>query len=306
MVESEHDSHTSSSDNEVPHTRSGSFVLQSDDDDHAVLQTSNIAVQGTASIARMNTTAFLRNGLRSNSARRSTYPSNSSSSPPAVNACQTTHSSILPSIPPTASIPHSSANSPDTTNINLDLFQTVTPVLPLGVPNVITPPVPRVARYIALVARKRKRRTPINRKGRRSSKRYIKRTSMLDVGVAITSRCCKEKCMFALNVAQILDARKAFNVLTHYEANVWLQRQMTVFHVPDSSNFKCIIASKPVCINAYCLFHGISESKWYSVRSTFFAGNSDFIHGNFASARPTPQTDKCRDWINKLVHCLSG
>ena len=98
----------------------------------------------------------------------------------------------------------------------------------LGVPAPVQPPInPRVQRYIALRAKKRKRRTPIHRHNQTQSKRYMNKTSMADISSALTSRCCSKGCMLNMTAGRLLKARKAFNVFSHYEANIWLIAQMT-------------------------------------------------------------------------------
>ena len=125
-----------------------------------------------------------------------------------------------------------------------------------------------------------------------------------DIAYALTSQCCTNRCVWFFTPFEVLDARSYYTSMDHYNASNFLLALIKAFYNPSNGIVEVKLGGHPVCITAFLLYHGISRTKWYSVRSTFFAGGSDFLHGNTScTTRPTPQTDIIVDWINALVYC---
>lgn len=110
--------------------------------------------------------------------------------------------------------------------------------------------------------------------------------------------------MLSFTAKQLLTARSCFSKFNRSQASDWILGQMRTFYNPLSSSFFCLVLGKRVCVNAFQSFHGITPSKWYSVRRSYLAGQTVFVHGNYAKDVPCPKTDLCRHWIDDLIYCL--
>lgn len=148
-------------------------------------------------------------------------------------------------------------------------------------------------------------RTPRRCRRRAYTSRFKeRRTTLTSIGSALASRCCSRECMFQFTARELQTARKSFAKFNRSQASSWILTQMRSFHDPSSSSFHCQVSGKFICVNGFQAYHGITSSKWYSVRLSFLNGQTCFVHGNFAQDAPSPKTDLCRRWIDDLVFCL--
>lgn len=133
------------------------------------------------------------------------------------------------------------------------------------------------------------------------SKRMLRRGSLKSVAKALCSRCCPWGCMRTFSPYQVLEARTAFLSKVHSSASEWICQQMGTFWDPATKKWTCLVLGIEVCVNAFCLFHGITHSKWFSVRTSFLAGRQVFLHAHTASDKSSPKADLMAKWMNDFI-----
>jgi len=164
--------------------------------------------------------------------------------------------------------------------------------------NVLPPPpaFPPPQLEAARLSRRRSRlSTPV------TSARMLQRGSLRSVGKALSSRCCPLTCMLQFSPQQVLKARTIFLTLSHSSASEWICQQMETFWDVPSKKWHCMLLGSEVCVNAFCLFHGISHSKWFAVRKMFLIGRRVFLHGHAHSERSSPKEDMMVKWMNEFI-----
>ena len=135
----------------------------------------------------------------------------------------------------------------------------------------------------------------------RTSTRMRQRGDYKAVAKALCSRCCSTRCMSNFTPSSILQARQIFLQMAHRPASEWICKMMKSFCNPNSPKWSFQILGKGVCQNAFLLFHGISSSKWYSVRKSFLRGRTHFIHRRSGTMALSPKSILVKQWMNEFI-----
>ena len=141
-------------------------------------------------------------------------------------------------------------------------------------------------------------------RGRRqkNSMRMSKRGTAKAVCKALGDICCPGQCISDFTPRQVLTARQKYLKMSHRLASQWLLGVMLTFYWTDDCTWHFLVLGATVCLNAYCLFHGISQAKWYKTRKHFFAGRTTVTHGRTADPHlPAPKSLLVRHWMNEFI-----
>jgi len=141
-----------------------------------------------------------------------------------------------------------------------------------------------------------------HKKKRKYSSRILTRGSWDSIGKSLSTKCCPAKCSADYTSRQIMKARRVFLNMTHQLASQWLLTIMIACYSPEDLTWgKFQVLGATVCLNAFLLFHGISKSQWYSVRTSFLAGRRNFTHASTGTTSPSPKSHLITSWMNSLI-----
>ena len=134
------------------------------------------------------------------------------------------------------------------------------------------------------------------------SMRMSERGTAKAVSKALGDICCPGKCISDFTPRQVLTARQKYLNMSHQIASNWLFAIMLSSYSTDDCSWNFLVLGASVCLNAFCLFHGITQSKWYKTRKDFFSGRTNVTHGRTgAPDLPAPKSLLVRHWMNEFI-----
>ena len=109
--------------------------------------------------------------------------------------------------------------------------------------------------------------------------KYHKKTSRENVYENMSAGCCSANCIDSFKPIDVISGRTTFHSNNEMEKLDWLVKFIWT-HLDDEGNIKHNIRNNNICVKAFCIFYGISKTKYYRAFKKAQKGAFQIIHGN--------------------------
>lgn len=143
--------------------------------------------------------------------------------------------------------------------------------------------------------------TPIH-SDRKSSRKLKSKLDIHNVMDDLKLVClCEQQCIEKFNIGEVLAGRKFFHSKNEVGKLQWLIDVLKLFYNIDQNKVTLMLNGHVVCRDAFLVYYGISQYKYYAAKKNIQNGNLIAIHGNSLRNYKRTIEDKCFTYLQSIM-----